>query len=191
MALTHSYGELGNQLIVQSKLSLTLSKLLPYDGPLARLVVQEQHELNSEMTEMEESGVDAGHQKWPALVILARVVHQNKRCLLQVAYHSQRLDMIRMEYWKAGGAVTHVINGLRDVLSQDEIQYLRQHHESVSKYRDDISPNDVLDLTNGIEDPPRALTMWHCGGPPSHRTNSHFFWHHCLRARHTLYCPQK
>ena len=110
----------------------------------------------------------AAHESWP-LIILARVVVQNKRCLL--AYHSQRLDTITTAYWTAGGAVTHVISQLRDDMSRDEINYLREYHQSVVEYRQQLSPTDVIDFTMGIEDPPRESsfvtveTMRNIGGP--------------------------
>ncbi|KAJ6611686.1 hypothetical protein B0H10DRAFT_1809013 [Mycena sp. CBHHK59/15] len=156
MPFTDSYGELANQLILQSKLSLNLAKLLLYDGPLVRLVIQEQWELDQDIREMEQHGVTVGHERWPKVVILARVIHQNKRCLL--AYHSQRLELIRASYWDAGGALGHLITNLREKLSQDEIQYLCSYHDSVAEYRNDISTSDVVDLAFGIEHPTMQLS---------------------------------
>ncbi|KAJ7264978.1 hypothetical protein B0H12DRAFT_1101628 [Mycena haematopus] len=91
-------------------------------------------------------------ERWPAVIILARVIHQNKRCLL--AYHSQRLGLIRTAYWAAGGAVAHVLRELQDSMSPEEIDYLRSYHESVTQYRDQLSRTDVLDLALGVDDPP-------------------------------------
>ncbi|KAJ7758584.1 GINS complex Psf1 component [Mycena olivaceomarginata] len=139
---------------LRAKSSLELGRLLPYDGPLVRLVIQEQNELEMKIRALEDDGVTtATHARWPTLIILVRVVHQNKRCLL--AYHSQRLSAIRTAYWAAGGAAPHVIAQLRDDMSQDEIVYLRSYHESVVEYRQTLSPADVLDIAMGIEDPPR------------------------------------
>ena len=103
------------------------------------------------------------------LTILARVVLQNKWCLL--AYHSQRLETIETVYWAAGGAVAHVIANLRDNMSKEEITFLRSYHESIVEYRQQLSPTDVINLTMGIEDPPRESpfvtveTVLRLGGP--------------------------
>ncbi|KAJ7767083.1 hypothetical protein B0H14DRAFT_360494 [Mycena olivaceomarginata] len=154
MSFGDSYAELANHLILRAKSSLELGRLLPYDGPLVRLVIQEQHELEKKIRALEDDGVTtATHAHWPTLLILVRVVHQNKRCLL--AYHSQRLSAIRTAYWAAGGAAAHVIAQLRNDMSQDEIVYLHSYHESVVEYRQTLSPADVLDIAMGIEDPPR------------------------------------
>ncbi|KAJ7363739.1 hypothetical protein DFH08DRAFT_680743, partial [Mycena albidolilacea] len=135
-----------------AKSSLELGRLLPYDGPLICLAIQEQHELERKIRALENNGVTtAAHVHWPTLIILVRVVHQNKCCLL--AYHSQRLSAIRTAYWAAGGAAAHVIAQLRDDVSQDEIVYLRSYHESVIEYCQTLSPADVLEIAMGIEDP--------------------------------------
>ncbi|KAJ6542684.1 DNA replication complex GINS protein PSF1 [Mycena capillaripes] len=148
------YGELAHRLVLRAKLSSDLGSLLPYDGLLVRLVIQEQHALDRKLASMEADGVTtAGHARWPALVILARVVHQNKRCLL--AYHSQRLGTIRTAYWDAGGATANVLEGLRHHMSQDEIEYLRGYHDSVVQYREQVSVADVVNLAMGIFNPPR------------------------------------
>lgn len=157
MSFDDSYGELANRLILQSKQSMNLGKLSPYDGPLVRQVIREQKELDRKMRELESSGVKEGDIMWPVLIISARVVHQNKRCLL--AYHSQRLDLIRTAYWNAGGAANHVRETLQENMSQSEIQYLRDYQESVLSFCDDITKDDVVDLALGIEDPPKQLTV--------------------------------
>ncbi|KAF7366671.1 GINS complex Psf1 component [Mycena sanguinolenta] len=154
MSFEDSFGRLANDLVLRAKLSSELKRLLPYDGPLVRLVLQEQHDLNAKIGAMEAEGVTTSmHERWPALVILIRVVHQNKRCLL--AYHSHRLDVIRTAYWEAGGAIAHVLAAHQHEMSTNEIQYLHGLHDSVVRYRDDLSATDVVDLTMGIEDPPR------------------------------------
>ncbi|KAJ7850683.1 hypothetical protein B0H14DRAFT_3137614 [Mycena olivaceomarginata] len=92
------------------------------------------------------------HERWPALVILTRVVHQNKRCLL--AYHSHRLGAIRTAYWQAGGAVANVLTAHETNMSSEEVRYLRRFHDSVVQYRT-TSGMDILDLNRGLKDPPR------------------------------------
>jgi GINS complex subunit 1 len=156
MSFENSYGELANHLVLQSKQSMNLAKLLPYDNTLVRQVIQEQKELDKKLRVMESNGAKMGDPKWPVLVILARVMHQNKRCLL--AYHSQRLDIIRAAYWEAGGAVGHVLEQVQQNMSQSEIQYLRDYRDSVVTFRNDILPDDVVDLALGMTDPPKQLT---------------------------------
>ncbi|KAJ7367066.1 hypothetical protein DFH08DRAFT_949057 [Mycena albidolilacea] len=121
MSAEDPYGELANHLIRQSKLSLDLGKLLPYD---------EQKDLERSIEVMREDEVLPGDERWPKVIILARVVAQNKRCLL--AYHSQRLDTIRTAYW----AATHITEELRDQMSTTEIDYLHHYRESVIKFYD-------------------------------------------------------
>ncbi|KAF7354664.1 hypothetical protein MSAN_01380100 [Mycena sanguinolenta] len=154
MSFEDSFGRLANDLVLRAKLSMQMGELLPYDGPLVRLILQEQHDLNARLGAMEAAGVTAStHERWPVLVILIRVVHQNKRCLL--AYHSYRLSAIRTAYWAAGGAIAHVLATHERNMSTHEVQYLRGFHDSVIQYRDALSATDVVDLNMNIEDPPR------------------------------------
>ncbi|KAF7324249.1 Dna replication complex gins protein psf1 [Mycena sanguinolenta] len=158
MSFEDNYGQKAYDLILRAKLSLQMGKLLPYDGPLVRLVIQEQHDLNRKLRTMEAEGVTTStHERWPALVILIRVVHQNKRCLL--AYHSHRLGVIRTVYWEAGGAIAHVLALHRDDMSTDEVQYLHGFHDSVIQYRDALSPTNAMDLTMGVEDAPKESLL--------------------------------
>jgi GINS complex subunit 1 len=148
-----TYGKLAYDLVLRAKLSMELDQLLPYDGPLVRLILQEQHDLDSKIGGLEVDGVTTSmHERWPALVILTRVVHQNKRCLL--AYHSHRLGAIRTAYWQAGGAVANVLTAHETNMSSEEVRYLRGFHDSVIQYRT-TSGMDILDLNRGLEDPPR------------------------------------
>ncbi|KAJ7229012.1 hypothetical protein GGX14DRAFT_555049 [Mycena pura] len=167
MTSDESYGALANQLVLQSKLSMDLGKLLPYDGPLVRSMLQEQKDLDRKVQQMEGNGVKVGHSSWPALVILVRVMHQNKRCLL--AYHKQRLDLLQAAYWDAGGAVGHVLENQRGNMSYEEIRYLQGYGESVLIYREQVDPQDVMSLTMGVENPGRGpmvtVEVEICPGP--------------------------
>ncbi|KAJ7829976.1 GINS complex Psf1 component [Mycena olivaceomarginata] len=149
MSVEDPYGDLAYHLIRQSKLSLNLGKLLPYNGPLVRSMIQEQKDLERSIVEvLREDGVLPGDERWPKTIILARVIAQNKQCLL--VYHSQRLDTIQTVYW----AATHITEELRDKMSTTEIDYLRHYRKSVAKFCDQVAPDDVFGLAMGIEDPP-------------------------------------
>ncbi|KAJ7713128.1 GINS complex Psf1 component [Mycena olivaceomarginata] len=157
MSFDDAYGTLAYDLVRRAKLSMELDQLLPYDGPLVRRIIQEQHDLDSKIRGMEVDGVTTStHERWPALVILARVVQQNKRCLL--AYHSHRLGVINTAYWQAGGAVVHVLTAHEANMSSDEVRYLRGFHDSVVEYRT-ASGTDILNLTSSLEDPPQSLVF--------------------------------
>ncbi|KAJ7870816.1 hypothetical protein B0H14DRAFT_2571134 [Mycena olivaceomarginata] len=119
MSFDDAYGTLAYDLVRRAKLSMELNQLLPYDGPLVRRIIQEQHNLDSKIRGMEVDGVTTStHERWPALVILARIVQQNKWCLL--AYHSHCLGVINTTYWQAGGAVVHVLTAHEANMSSDK-----------------------------------------------------------------------
>jgi GINS complex subunit 1 len=44
-------------------------------------------------------------------------------------------------------------------MSQSEIQYLRDYRDSVVAFRNNIFPDDVVDLALGMTDPPKQLTI--------------------------------
>ncbi|KAF8184305.1 hypothetical protein K438DRAFT_1974500 [Mycena galopus ATCC 62051] len=146
MSFEDSFGRLGNDLVLCAKLSIELGTLLPTTA--------------LSLGAMEGAGVtESMQERWPAIVILSRVVHQNKRCLL--LYHSHRLGVLRTAYWEAGSAIAHVFAIHEDDMSTHEFQYLRDYHQLVLQYQDALSPADTLDLTMGIENPPQqsAFTM--------------------------------
>ncbi|KAJ7799355.1 GINS complex Psf1 component [Mycena olivaceomarginata] len=154
MSFDNAYGTLAYDLVRRAKLSMELDQLLPYDGPLVRHIIQEQHDLDSKIRGIEVDGVTTStHERWPALVILACVAQQNKRCLL--AYHSHRLGVINTAYWQAG---MEVPIGTLANMSSDEVPYLRGFHDSVVEYRT-VSGTDILDLTSSLEDPPQTLAF--------------------------------
>ncbi|KAJ7228441.1 hypothetical protein GGX14DRAFT_554536 [Mycena pura] len=73
MTSDESYGALANQLVLrsESKLSMDLETLLPYDGPLIRSMLQEQKDLDGKVQQMEGNGVKVGHASWPWMDKLA------------------------------------------------------------------------------------------------------------------------
>ncbi|KAK7030572.1 hypothetical protein R3P38DRAFT_2774892 [Favolaschia claudopus] len=151
--MAESYGELAHRLVLQSKQSLNLAKLLPYDGPLVQSVIQEQKDLERSIQGMTAEGILPDHPLWPKLIIQARVVQQNKRCLL--AYHSQRLDIIRTTYW----AATRIPDEVQNNMSKEEVEYFRHYRESVLQFRDEFASDDILDLLMDVENPPRESPL--------------------------------
>ncbi|KAJ7740003.1 GINS complex Psf1 component [Mycena maculata] len=146
-----SYGELATRLMQESKRSLDLQQLLPHNGPLIRSVIQEQHHIEQDIERAKNAG------NWMAIVIMQRVILQNKRCLL--AYHSQRTDLIQQIYWSHGctfGPVMHIISANS---STEEINFLRNYHDSVGKLRSDVFPDDPFDIASSIEHPPANLMV--------------------------------
>jgi hypothetical protein len=57
MSFDDAYGTLAYDLVHRAKLSMELDQLLPYDGPLVRRIIQEQHDLDSKIRGMEVDGV--------------------------------------------------------------------------------------------------------------------------------------
>ncbi|KAK7016270.1 GINS complex Psf1 component [Favolaschia claudopus] len=149
MSLDHAYGELATRLIAQSKRSLSLNELLPYDRPLVQSIIQEQKDLERAIQNLREEGVLPADPRWPRVVIFATIIERNKRCLL--AYHSQRLDAIHTMYW----STTRISKEIQERMSTAEIEHIHRYRESVYQFRDQLAPDDILDLAMGIEDPPR------------------------------------
>ncbi|KAJ6536759.1 hypothetical protein DFH09DRAFT_1249815 [Mycena vulgaris] len=149
MTKVRGAGWLGTQLVQESKLSLDLKRLLAYNGPLVRSVIQELHDIERDI-ERAKLG-----QNWMRIILLQRVILRNKCCLL--AYHSQRTDLIREMYWGIGCTFGPVIHTIGDNLSTQEIAFLRQYHDSITQLRSDVFPDDPINITSGIEHVPTNL----------------------------------
>ncbi|KAF7340964.1 hypothetical protein MSAN_02081800 [Mycena sanguinolenta] len=129
MSFEDSFGRLANDLVLRAKLSMQMGELLPYDGPLVRLILQEQHDLNARLGAMEAAGVTAStHERWPVLVIL----------ILRFAQ-------------PIGQQVRH----MSAICPLTRCNTSRGFHDSVIQYRDALSATGVVDLNMNIEDPPR------------------------------------
>ncbi|KAF8136017.1 hypothetical protein K438DRAFT_1786639 [Mycena galopus ATCC 62051] len=140
MSFEESYAELANRLILRAKLSKELGRLLPYDGLLVRLVLQEQHELEKRIRALQQDGVTT--QSGPPKQTLSSGIP-----FAAPRRYSDRL-------LGRGRSLAHVLAQSRADMSQDEITYLRSHHDSVVQYREELSATDVMGLTMGIEHPP-------------------------------------
>lgn len=84
-------------------------------------------------------------------------VRRNKRALL--AYVQARLDRLRDLYWACGCALHHLLanSALRERLSPHEVDFLRKYHENIVIARAEYEFGDILDLTAGIDVPPKEL----------------------------------
>lgn len=151
MSDARQYGELGTQLVMESRRSTQTDTLIKYNDSLVLSIIREQRDL--------EKAIDAiaveGRGPPPALLIIQTAINRNKRCLL--AYHSHRLDRLRDMYWAVGGALPHILSNqdIRSKLSPHEVDYLRQYNSSVMEFRSEFSHE--LDITASITNPPKDL----------------------------------
>jgi GINS complex subunit 1 len=177
------HGDDGLKLVMEARRA-TLTETLPkYNDTLVRQVCLETRQLGDSITHHTEmSDADTLRQDL-GLVCNLTVQHlsarRNKRCLM--AYHAQRVDMLKDMYWAAGGALAHLLNtssagnahngpagaavqattngqtdaDIRSKLSPHEVDFLRSYNDLILDYKSDFL--DVLDLTAGIESPPGEL----------------------------------
>jgi len=107
-------------------------------------------------------GGRAEYEEPPAELSAAMMMYhvakvRNKRVLL--AYIQARLDRLRDLYWASGGALHHLIGNavLRERISPAEVDFLRKYHEQVVVARAEYEFGDILDMTAGIDMPPKEL----------------------------------
>src|SRR6266508_584904 len=145
------YGELGTQLLIDSRHSTQTDTLLKYNDTLVRSIIREQRDLEKAINAL----LIDGRPPSPALLVIQTTINRNKRCLL--AYHSHRLDRLRDMYWAVGGALPHLLSNpdIRSKLSPHEVDYLRQYNTSIMEFRSEFSHE--LDVTAGITNPPKDL----------------------------------
>jgi GINS complex subunit 1 len=149
MSEARQFGELGTQLVMESRRSTATDTLLKYNDTLLRSIFREQRDLEKAVQELVQGDTS------PALLIYQTAITRNKRCLL--AYHAHRLDRLRDMYWDVGGALPHLLSDqdLRGKLSPHEVDYLRQYNNSVMEFRAEFSHE--LDITASITQPPQDL----------------------------------
>ncbi|KAH8825383.1 hypothetical protein DL96DRAFT_1467166 [Flagelloscypha sp. PMI_526] len=151
---TRQFGDLGAQLILESRRSTQTDTLLKYNDPLVRSIIREQRDLEKTMEAFTDSP-EAAETPTTAMYIVQTAIQRNKRCLL--AYHAHRCDRLRDEYWNVGGALPHILSNpdTRSKMSPHEVDYLRQYHSSVMDFRATFAQE--LDITASILTPPKHI----------------------------------
>ena len=155
MSESRQFGDLGTQLVMESRRSTQTDTLLKYNDSLVRSIIRELRELEKAAISIAENEPMTAEGPPPALIIYQTALNRNKRCLL--AYHMHRTDRLRDMYWAAGGALPHILSNAdtRGKLSPHEVDYLKQYNASVMEFRGTFSGE--LDITSGIEHPPKDL----------------------------------
>ncbi|KAJ7237008.1 hypothetical protein C8J57DRAFT_1291326 [Mycena rebaudengoi] len=156
MSDARQYGELGTQLVVESRRSTQTDTLLKYNDSLVRSIIREQRDLEKAAVALVLAAADDPSPP-PALMILQTAIARNKRCLL--AYHNHRISFLCTLYWSLGASLPPLLSAeatnIRARLSPHEVDYLREYHASVMSFRAEFSHE--LDITAGITDPPKDL----------------------------------
>ncbi|KAJ9094638.1 hypothetical protein QFC19_007851 [Naganishia cerealis] len=117
------YGDDALKLVLEAKRSNQTATLAKHNDPLVRQVCYETRELGNALNAVanEWSQIqgnlppDPSQQAQLQEELLCKIMvrqlsaNRNKRCLL--AYHAQRLDLLKDMYWnEAGGALAHLLN---------------------------------------------------------------------------------
>ncbi|KAJ7188949.1 hypothetical protein C8R46DRAFT_32743 [Mycena filopes] len=156
MSETRQYGELGTQLVMESRRSTQTDTLLKYNDSLVRLLIREQRDLEKAAVAHVLASADADIPP-PALMIIQTAIARNKRCLL--AYHNHRISFLCSLYWSLGASLPPLLSAestsIRAKLSPHEVDYLRSYHASVMTFRSEFSHE--LDITASIVQPPKDL----------------------------------
>src|SRR4051794_15365897 len=106
------HGDDALKLVMEARRA-TLTETLPkYNDTLVRQVCLETRQLGDSITHHTEINDANALRQDLGLVCNLTVQHlsarRNKRCLM--AYHAQRVDMLKDMYWAAGGALAHLMN---------------------------------------------------------------------------------
>ncbi|KAJ7750075.1 hypothetical protein DFH07DRAFT_888154 [Mycena maculata] len=156
MSDARQYGELGTQLVMESRRSTQTDTLLKYNDSLVRSIIREQRDLEKAAVAHILASADAPNPP-PALMIIQTAIARNKRCLL--AYHNHRISFLCTLYWSLGASLPPLLSAestsIRAKLSPHEVDYLREYHASVMSFRGEFSHE--LDITASITQPPKDL----------------------------------
>ncbi|KAJ7350805.1 hypothetical protein B0H14DRAFT_2983080 [Mycena olivaceomarginata] len=156
MSESRQYGELGTQLVMESRRSTQTDTLLKYNDSLVRSIIREQRDLEKAANALVVGSADALTPP-PQLLIVQTAIARNKRCLL--AYHNHRISFLCTLYWSLGASLPPLLSAestsIRAKLSPHEVDYLRSYHGSVMTFRAEFSQE--LDITASIVQPPKDL----------------------------------
>lgn len=179
------HGDSALKLVQESRRSISSQTFLKYNDPLTRHVALETRQLGdsiaattSTLTSSQGDALRRDRGLICDLTVRHLSARRNKRCLM--AYHMQRVEMLKEMYWDVGAALAHLLsspintletgggssssdaaNGsgsdktvedLRSRLSPQEVDFLRAYNDLVLDYKSDFL--DLFDLTSSIAQPP-------------------------------------
>ena len=151
------YGELGTQLLTESRRSTTTDTLLKYNDVLVRAIIREQRQLEGLLHAALAAHPDQPEPDplLPTVLLYQTAINRNKRCLL--AYHAHRIDRLKDLYWSVGGALPLLLAmssappshapsdahpgaasapaDVRSKLSPHEVDFLRSYNASILQLR--------------------------------------------------------
>ncbi|KAI0732590.1 hypothetical protein C8Q72DRAFT_958482 [Fomitopsis betulina] len=184
--MSHQYGELGTQLLVESRRSTATDTLLKYNDVLVRSILREQRQLEALLQAALAAHPDpaAPNPLLPTVLLYQTAINRNKRCLL--AYHAHRIDRLKDLYWSVGGALPLLLSmpsshassdphppaaapaDVRSKLSPHEVDFLRSYNASILQLRTDAfssaasqqNPSALtedIDLMAPVVKPPKDL----------------------------------
>lgn len=152
------YGDLAMKLIADSKRTIGLDHLPPYQSELVRAVTREINALEvDQQARLNEVGGAANfvHSQHPEAAVGILVQHlakqRNKRCLM--AYHRLRTDRIDDLCWSEQLNIHGKSEKDTDSLGPDEMEYARRYNELLAAYKGQWTD---VDLTGSLE-PPKDL----------------------------------
>lgn len=146
------------KLIADSKRTMGLDHLPPYQTELVRAVVREMKALETEQqATLNQYGGSSqfSHSQYPEVAVGILVQHlakqRNKRCLM--AYHKLRTDRIDELCWSEKLNVHGKSEKDNDALGADEMEYAKRYNELLAALKGQWTD---VDLTGSL-DPPRDL----------------------------------
>lgn len=152
------YGDLAMKLIADSKRTIGLDHLPPYQSELVRAVTRE---INAQEVDQQARLNEVGgaanfvHSQHPEAAVGILVQHlakqRNKRCLM--AYHRLRTDRIDDLCWSEQLNIHGKSEKDTDSLGPDEMEYARRYNELLAAYKGQWTD---VDLTGSLE-PPKDL----------------------------------
>ena len=152
------YGDIAMKLLADSKRTVGLEHLPPYQSELVRAVTREIRALETEQqATLAQFGGAANfvHSQEPEAAVGILVQHlskqRNKRCLL--AYHRQRTDRIDALCWSEQLNTFGKSEKETDSLGPNEVEYGRRYNELLAAYKGQWTD---VDLTGSL-DPPTDL----------------------------------
>lgn len=115
------HGDSALKLVQESRRSISSQTFLKYNDPLTRHVALETRQLGesiaattSTLTSSQGDALRRDRGLICDLTVRHLSARRNKRCLM--AYHMQRMEMLKEMYWDVGGALAHLLSSPANTL---------------------------------------------------------------------------
>ena len=152
-------GDAATGIALDSQRSQLTNLLRPYLDTQLRMLQRESRSLSDQVLAAQDAFSQMDNGAVCNILVSALTMRRNKRVML--AYHLQRIDILKDLFWSVGGQVGAILGQDREErknMSPSEVDFLRDYARLHTDYRNWILDQGPVDILGSLDaKPPKEL----------------------------------